>query len=163
MNMAFKAVDVVGVIGDIVATLDGVFFKHGEGIEVFNRILEEGNAQMQTFPLIYLKQDFKETSNPETETTDVRLNLFILLPTKIDINAEERRNTSFIPILYPIYNDLMNALVANKSIQDENGKKWHSHDKWDRMFWGTESIKGNTPLDVIEIENLELKIINKRC
>lgn len=161
--MAFKTVDVVKVIKDVVATIPNVFFEHGEGIEVFNTIKNVGKVNIETFPLIYLKQDFKETSNPEDETTNVSLSIYIITPTEIHIKASERLDTTFRPILYPIYEQLLNALKEARTIQNEYGKAWHSHSKWDRLFWGTQQLEGNRPLDVIEIENLELKIINKRC
>lgn len=163
MSMAFKPVNVVQVIKDVVATIPNVYFLHGEGVEVFNTLLTLGQVNKETFPLIYLKQDFKETTNSEGGVTEVKLNLFIITPTETTLKASTRYEQKFLPILYPIYESFINALNQSKSIQFENGKAWKSHDKWDRLFWGTEKIEGNTPLDVIEIENLELKIINKRC
>lgn len=163
MSMVFKSVDVVKVIKDVVATIPNVFFEHGEGIEVFNTLLNNGKVNIETFPLIYLKQDFKETSNPESGITSVSLNVFIITPTEITLKAKDRYDAKFLPILYPIYESFINALNESRAIQFENGKAWKSHDKWDRLFWGTEKIQGNMPYDVIEIENLELKIINKRC
>lgn len=161
--MAFKSVDVVKVIKDVVATIPDVFFEHGEGIEVFNTLLSNSKVNIETFPLIYLKQDFKETSDPIKETTNVSLTIYIITPTEIHIKAADRMDATFRPILYPLYEALMNALNNYRVIEKEQSKPWHSHDKWDRLFWGTQKIEGNTPLDVIEIENLELKIINKRC
>ena len=161
--MAFKPVDVVAIIKTIAESVVGCYFAHGEGIEVFNELVKKGNVNLDTYPLIYLKQDFTETANPVTETTDVRLNLFILTPTQTTLTASDRYTTTFLPVLYPIYEAFINALGQSKLIQRENGEAWKSHNKTDHLFWGTETIKGNMPFDVIEIDNLELKLINKRC
>lgn len=161
--MAFKTVDVVKVISDVVATIPNVFFEHGEGIEVFNTMLSKSKVNQSTFPIIYLKQDFKETSDPSKEVTNVSLSVFIITPTEIHIKASDRLNATFRPILYPLYEAFINALLKNKSFQFDYDNAWPSHSKWDRLYWGTQKMEGNTPLDIIEVENLELKIINKRC
>lgn len=161
--MAFKSVDVVKVIKDVVATIPNVFFEHGEGIEVFNTLLSNSKVNIETFPLIYLKQDFKRTPNPENGTTNTSLTIFVITPTESHIKAADRMELKFRPILYPIYEAFIDALWESREIETEYKKLFPSHESWDRLYWGTQRIEGNVPLDVIEIENLELKFINKRC
>lgn len=169
--MAFNPVFIGDVIREVVTSIttfdfDGMpdlYFMQGEATPVFSDIKENGLANINTFPLIYLKRDFKESLDGKAPNTSVPLNIFILTPTDKDYSTEQRIEISFRPTLMPIYAKFINALYVNRSILKENGLMFPPHEKTDHPFWGTESIKGNVPFDVIEIENLKLKFINSQC
>ena len=160
--MAFKNVLVVDVVRDIVLTIPDIFFENGEGVEVFNTLTKSQTANIKTFPLIYLKQDFKEIYKSDG-TVEVTLQLFILCKTKQEWKANQRLKNTFETILIPIYEALINALCNDDRIQVNYGLEFPNHTKWDRLYLGTEKLIGNGFLDCIEIEDLELKIKINNC
>lgn len=157
---------------EIISGAGAVQYMHGHPLEIINRLKQKDKGQLARFnkyPLIALFQDFPEDSTGsnigiESEAT---LHLIIAKGTKREHIASERYEYNFIPFLYPIYEEFLRQVVADKSIQVYSVDKLQRQ-KWDRLYWGRSGLYGNEGnifndyLDVIEIKNLKLKII-KTC
>ena len=121
--MAFKPVNVVDTVKEVVQAIGGVRFEFGHYQEVFNNLsrLESANIESETiYPLIYLVCDFEEPMKAKNQTIETRLQLFIITRTLSEFYAEDRKEEIFKPILYPIYQSLIEALKKHKEINYNN-------------------------------------------
>ena len=166
--MAFKPVNVVDTIKEVVQAIGGARFEFGHYQEVFNNLsrLESANIESETiYPLVYLVCDFEETMKAENQTIETRLQLFIITRTLSEFYAEDRKEERFKPILYPIYQSLIEALKKHKEIRLDNGLGFHKHTKIDHYFWGKDekAFEGNGFFDCIELKDTEIQFIIHKC
>jgi hypothetical protein len=157
---------------DILSSAGTVQYMHGHPLEIINRLKQKDKGQSARFnkyPLIALFQDFPEesTANNVGIETEATLHFIIAKGTKREYIASERYEYNFVPFLYPIYEEFLRQIVADKSFQVYSVDRLQRQ-KWDRLYWGRSGLYGNEGnifndyLDVIEIKNLKLKII-KAC
>ena len=161
------SVVIVDIIKEIVESMqvDGVpYYDHGHPIEMVNTLLEkDGNDtwKFKKYPLIYLRQDFKESmTNDGLYTTISNLDIFILNNTSMDYTSEQRYTNVLKPILYPLFE----AFIKKVSQSTKLANPVVDYDKYDRLFWGTSAAMGNEanilndPIDAIEINLIDLKV-----
>lgn len=66
------------------------------------------------FPLVWLAEPYNvDHSNPDLPGGTVDLELFIINKSGKTWKAEERMNANFKPVIYPIYNQLLNQLAIS--------------------------------------------------
>ena len=142
------------------------FCMYGHSREISNRLLlkdKDSVYKYQKYPLIALRLPVIEDVG-QGGIHNVSLNIAILEFTDKNYSSPERYENVITPILMPLYLEFIEALNKNGQILN-NGT--FEHDKIDRLFYGIDELEGNTsyifndPLDGIELQNLELKIINK--
>lgn len=166
MSSGYKAVSIVDIFKDVVTEMNKTvecYYLHGRSVEVSSILTSVMKTNTKTTPLVYLVENIEETPNPEDLTVSASLTIFIATTTKSTIRSEERHNTVFKPILYPIYEALIDAIIKNKDIRFEYGKEFPSHKKTDIPFADGDSLIANKSFDAIKIENLELKFVIKKC
>jgi len=145
------------------------YYDHGHPIEMVNKLLMIDKLHppysWKKYPLIYLKQDFKEViKNDGYYCTLPNLKLVILNFTNENYTSDQRYTNVLIPILYPLYESLKNEIEFSADL--ETG--FLEHSKWDRLFWGTEQAMGNVenilndPIDAIELELDDLIVLNSK-
>jgi hypothetical protein len=168
--------DLTPILQEYDSTITGVHYMAGHPLEITQRLTERGNDNVlkySKYPLVGLLMDIPEQHGVAIGYFNVRLNLIIARSTGSELIVDQRYEKNFIPVLYPIYEALMNKLVTfsygkykpfnNSSVQQLR------HDKFDRVFWGKESFMSNTSnyfkdyIDAIEIRNLELSVNLKNC
>lgn len=144
-----------------------VHYEHGHPFEIDN-ILQSwektpANSAVK-YPLIALFQDFEETRGTATGTmAEVKLELIIATMTKPEYNASQRMCYSFIPILYPIYDQFIKSVYKSGYFFETN-KEQIQHTKTDRMFWGKNKAAAfGDYVDAIQITNLQLKVKTFKC
>lgn len=152
--------------------ITGVHYDHGHPLEVIETLTQKDSSNVHRFnkyPLVALFQDFSEknSSNPSQGIEPV-FHVAIINATRPDYKASERYTKNFKPILYPIYDELLNQI--NKStVFFTTGKSSISHIKTDRLYWGREGLWGkegnifNDWVDAIEIKDLKLKTYLNNC
>ncbi len=151
------------------SNITGVHFFNGhpkEIIETLGQLDQEPPFLYQRFPAICLFQDFKE---PSGKIIGIRANpkiqVAIINQTLNDYKAWQRYQENFIPILYPIYNELIKQIKLNGHIQG----RLVPHTKIDRLYWGRQGIGGglenkfNDYLDAIELQDLDLRFYEPGC
>jgi hypothetical protein len=111
--------------------------------------------------LIALRLDTpKKTINGIVEHN---LNIAIIEETKRNLNAEERLEQVFIPILYPLYERFFEELRNSGLFMWPNDQDKPEHVSIDRFYYGVTQGSGNVenvfadPLDAIEIIDLKLR------
>jgi len=147
---------------------DAPFYMYGHPIEIINTLMEKeksGTLKFKKYPLIALFQDFEEDKGEEQSiNARVSLNIVIAVMTDPDYRSEDRYTNTFKPVLYPLYNKLLEKIAASGYFQVAPGNIRHR--KIDRVYWGRTGLYGNEGnifndyIDAIEIENMELSIYN---
>jgi len=142
------------------------YYIHGHMLEVANRLTKlDDSTQLynfQKYPLIILVQDFPERRDRVKPVT-ATLRILLVTKTERELLSEQRYAASFIPVLYPLYGDLLRALKASKVF---GGNMQHT--KTDRLFWGTQMAQSNGAnilndhIDAIELSDFEVTI-NSQC
>lgn len=174
----FQAINVTSTSFDIISSSDPTsigsykslepFFMFGHRQEIANRLNmkdKDSIYKFQKYPLFVLRLDF-----PEEVTSDyvheVSLNMAILAFTDKNYRAPQRYENVFHPVLMPLYFDFFEKVQDSSETMGIGRPK---HTKIDRPFWGVEELSRNTayifndPLDAIELQNLNLKLLDNNC
>lgn len=147
-----------------------VYYMYGHVSEIVDR-LKSMNASPdhkdKKYPLIALFQDFKVVRGEKLSMYgSASLNIIIATLTQPQYLAEQRYTLNFKPVLYPIYNELLNQLSLHAQFYFKHPIQ---HTEIDRLYWGKEGLYGNNGnifndyIDAIEIQNLQVEIKNKIC
>jgi len=162
------------IAADVATSLDtAIHFEHGHILEVVNTT--KGMSKTPAYdplkyPLIALLQDFDEQKGTDEVLSEISVNLIIAALTDPKMVASQRLSCTFIPVLYPIYDQLMTSIRKSGYFRGNPNRiaDW-PHTKTDRMYWGKAGIGGSEAnifgdwLDAIEITNLKLTVIKKDC
>lgn len=153
-------------------TITGVHYMNGHPVEIVNRLSERDKDNVfkwKKYPLVGLFMDFPETFGRSLGLEEVSLHLIIARATNPDLITDQRYEKNFIPVLYPIYEKLMQTF--HTFTYGRNGKPFQTrsesdivHTKIDRPYWGRETFLKNEAnmfndyIDAIEIRDLKLNI-----
>ena len=166
-------VDVFSDIVDDVVTLctangiDEPNYLYGHFRDIVDILTERdqsGTYKFTKYPLICLIQDFTEEMGNSRNQYTVSPTVLIVTDTEMTYHSSDRYTNIFKPILYPIYEYLLEAMNRSSHL-------WHypqdeiPHKKTDRVYWGKLGLYGsggtvfNDRIDAIELkfENLEIK------
>lgn len=161
---------IVDVIGEVATAADAVLYptlnKHilytyGRSIQILKKLQSLNDAIAQTtkdgkYPLLALFQDFPEDIGTSGYYCTVRLpKISIATLTQCTDDPVKRYATTFKPILYPIYLEILNQLARHPNIIG-NDPRAFVHRKWDRPGTQPEGQNLNDYVDAIEIEGLQL-------
>lgn len=142
-----------------------LYFDYGLVSQVSRSVAENPN----NFPLLWLVFNFDENVgyNPG-EFLNTTVQLVIMNKTDNTWTSQERDNNNFHPILFPIYQELVNQI--RKAV--EFGKPSESataHKRTNRPYWGGGDVNGADTenlfkqfVDAVHIRDLNLKI-SKQC
>jgi hypothetical protein len=149
-----------------------VKYMWGHPLEVSEQLdqLSKMPAKAATkYPLIALFTDISESRGTEPSIeAEVKVHLIIAVNTLIRYTSAERLTKNFIPILYPVYDQLLKS-IAESGYYTQGRVAKLIHTKTDRFRYGKTGIYANTgeifkdKIDCIEIENLNLSIIKQTC
>ena len=152
---------------------DEPFYEHGHPLEIIDILNQKDRHDTEKFnkyPLIALFQDFTETMGQiQSIQSSVELNLIIAVGTSPDYTSEQRYDKNFRPMLYPLYDLLIEHIIKSKwFLNTDPGLVPHL--KIDRLFWGRSGLYGNEGnifndrIDAIEIQNLQLDLrLKQNC
>lgn len=143
-----------------------VYFDFGHYTEVTRNLTnKEGNPQKpDKYPLVWLVMDMEENMGKLGVYADINMHLILAMDTEATLTMQERRDTRFLPRLYPIYARLLLELKQSKSFQASG---LIQHTKIDRPYWGGQDSYGNGTgnlfndnIDAIQIKNLKISVKN---
>lgn len=144
------------------------FYLYGHVREINSRLLEkqkDKTFKYQRYPLVALKLDIDE--QVRSSVVEYNLNLAFITFTSATMDAEQRMERVFKPLLYPMYERFLIAL-------EQSGLffwlgQTPDHVKTDRPFWGTSTSNANVqhifsdPIDAIEITDLKIFQLKNKC
>lgn len=171
----------VNIIGDAVAkvsanltpqltaydsTIIGVNYLYGPPKQIIKTLQGWNGTTLANakYPIVALFQPFEENKGAETGLDAIE-NVRIIIGRQSDPSwlTDYRYQVNFIPVLYAIYDELMNQLYFDPRVSSVRGQIKHTKTDW--PFW--DNGQDNNPfgdwLDVIEIKNLKLNIRSKNC
>lgn len=142
------------------------FFAHPWEILAVLKKLSEGNGEQrrQKFPAVMLFADVTQSSSSVKGLPyDVSLNFVIAMSNnKPDMQASQRISTKFVPILRPIYKELIEQLFRTGYYHLQSTNQI-SGNAIERLYWGREQLQGgndavklNDYVDAIEVRGLKL-------
>ncbi len=126
-------------------------------------------SQMKKYPLIALLMDFPESKgNSGGYLGEATLQIIIAYVTEPTLKASERYAKNFIPILLPIYYELLEQIDQSEAFVTMGVNKIR-HTKIDHPYYGKGGLTDtsgnalNDTIDAIEIQNLQLTINISNC
>jgi hypothetical protein len=142
------------------------YFEYGNYTEICKIIAEKtqtGAFKFQKYPMVCLAlpANEKRFSNGELPGVEVSVMIIIVTETELNYSTKQRIAITGKPILYPLYNKLMEALELNRSLFIMEPNEGFKHDKMDSWLFdsdGTNKNKFNDYTDAIVISNLALNI-----
>ena len=159
------------VVAKVATTLQTqVYYDYGHYSEVVKNMDEKDKSYTNKakYPLVWLVMDFEETMGGKSgDYAELNLQLIIATDTNAEYTMQERRDKSYLPVLYPIYAELLNQFSLSKVFKTAYKI---SHTKIDRPYWGVQSGLGNGTgnlfndfIDAIQIKNLKVNVKEKIC
>jgi hypothetical protein len=142
---------------------DFPYFMFGHLAEINQRLVlkDRGkNSKFEKYPLIALRSDIIEQNSGGLSSYN--LNVAIFTKTSDGLNAEERLEQVFKPVLIPLY-DLFIEQLRKSGLFVWVGHPIPEHTYVERPFWGTQNEQQNLkrilndPVDCIELIDLKLK------
>lgn len=158
---AFKAID---------PNVEQINYQYGPYKEVFGNLVQIGKVSggSKKYPLVWLWL-------PNTISHGDQIGIGAVSPLRIIIarwgnctdKTPERYEKNFKPFLYPIYLELMNQLYLDPRITTD-GQGLIPHQQIDWPYWGGDQPPEDAnPLgdyvDAIEIKNLKINLLLKKC
>lgn len=166
--------ELVGDVSDNLSTestlnIDSVSYKCETWIELVSRLQSESTDQTITkYPLVALIRNFDEKFNASDSTSELSLTLVIVTPSDVNKISEHRETDNYVPILRPIYAELMSVISYSGYFADYS-EYWPEHEKVETFRLGSDSPYGNKAyllpdhVDGIVVSNLKLRLLMDRC
>ena len=180
-----QSIDISGIIANCVAAvsdrilpqlieanpnIQSLSYMFGHPLELREtlREMESGKTtKYKKFPVVMLFADvITAPTSVRGSEYDVVLNIIIAQNTLHSIKAAERITKNFIPILRPIYEELIKQLFRCGYFWIQTPRELQGR-QIERLYWGREGIQGNDQnkyedcIDAIEIKGLKLNLCKK--
>ena len=152
-------------IDTITGDNNSVFVMAEHPIVALERLNELKGTILSGRPFILLLLDIHEIVGKSL--IDVSCDIIIGAVTNRSYSTDERYLNNFSPVLYPIYEAVMERLInGSKTILQSS---YIEHEKWDRVLWGKQGLYGvdanifDDYIDAIEVNKINLKIKKSNC
>ena len=119
-----------------------------------------GNFATTKFPLVWLVQPFTIERGENGMFGDTRVNVLIITGSDINWKAKQRMDNNYKPIIYPIYEELLNQINIASDVFE--GVTIREHSFTDRYYWGGGDKVIDDIFDCSEISGLTLRIQDKQ-
>lgn len=125
-------------------------------------------GKLPKFPLIALFTPVLEQRDSTHYRQKAKVNILIACSTRQEWSNEQRLASSFVHILRPVYNGLLDALKADSRVQVQyDGVIPHTYsENYGYGRYGAYTQSGeqlSEPIDAINVGNLEIVIKNIQC
>ncbi|KIO75578.1 hypothetical protein TH53_19765 [Pedobacter lusitanus] len=153
--------------------ITGIHYHFGHPLEIVNTLgkYEVGtSSKFDKYPLVAF---FLDTTVQRGKSPGIygEFNVHMAIIREcLDPNqtADERDKTNFIPVLTPIYLELMHQISLRGDVFQLPGQEMIPHDVTNRYYWGKSGLWGNEGnifndwVDCIEL-NIKLKVFINYC
>jgi hypothetical protein len=156
--------DYIDSIGQVDNLTSIPYYIYGTRMEIMKRLTEMDKDEVRMFkkyPLIALGMDIPE--RVVDGVLEFNLNIAFLNLTDKNYPVKDRYTNIFKPILYPMYKQFKEQFSNVGLFMWSGDQESPPHQKFDRPYWGTQGISGNTanilndPLDAIELVNFTFR------
>ena len=137
-----------------------LFFYYGNEVAVSSDLTIKANAISEAtrrrYPLVWLVMPFEEEKKGGLHT--VTAQLVIATSTDMNYSTEQRMGKVFKPVLYPIYEALLQQISRSKAF-GMPAVRHINHTKIDFPYWGAgQKNFFNDFIDAIQVKNLKVPI-----
>jgi hypothetical protein len=118
--------------------------------------------------LVALIRNYDETYNADSSLVDVNLTLVIVTPSEPTKLSEDREADNYVPILRPIYAELMEVIMDSSYFRGYY-QKYPTHKRIESFHLGSDTPQGNKAyllpdcVDGIIIEDMKLTLSEQSC
>jgi hypothetical protein len=159
-------------IGEVVSKVDEVLstqydfnvnYDWGHDLPVINNLSRKDKdiSRPKKYPLVWFVMNFKESmGNIGVYARLTGIRIYIMTSTKVNYTMKERRDNTFLPILYPIYAELIKQFSLSETFKP-NSEMAIEHTKIDMPYWSEDGQKTNFYndfIDAIQIADLKLDV-----
>lgn len=163
------------IVGRIIIPNTPVYFDYGHYKEVAKNLIYKDiseSVKNKKYPLVWLVLDMPEDMDPlPGQYSSPKFQLIIATGTDPNWTIDERRDGSYLPFLYPVYNQLIDQMRKEVRFGFPNFTQM-KHQKVDRYYWGGDETPGgavdkpnlfNDHIDAIQLRNFNIKINTVKC
>lgn len=153
--------------------ITGVHYQFGHPIEIINTLGEFTKGETSRFdkyPLVAFFLDSTVSRGEVGYYGEQEINMAIIRASKFPTHTADQRDLyNFIPVLTPIYQELLNQIALRGDLFNIQSAETIPHKYTNRYYWGKEEMYGskanifNDWVDAIEINNMRLKININYC
>jgi len=140
------------------------YYHYGTYQNFVNEFLEKDSYSQEKYPAIYLLQPFSENTDVQNIGIlyEAEIQIYIVNHTEPNYSISDRYDEVFKPILYPIYEVLINELRNYRGFQFPLSNIKHT--KQDLPHWGDGNANfANDYIDAIHITNLIIPVSKTNC
>lgn len=169
------------LVGGVVSKVNDVFstrkvnpfnvdYDYGHDIQIEKNLSQKDQSVSYKgkYPLVWFVMNYKEKMQTDNSlyATVPRAQIYILMDSDPNYTMQERRDKTFLPILYPIYAELFNQLSKLYTGFVPKTDLERKHTKIDMPYWSKDGMSANFYtdfIDAIQIADLELEVQRKLC
>lgn len=140
------------------------YYDYGHVLDILAKLTAKDENEVykfQKYPLVALILDTEENHDREHYISySFSPQVLILEQTDENYTSQDRMTNTYKPVLYPIYEDLIEA-VKEYTLFYFQPQNLVPHTKHDRMTWGSASVAGNTSTVLNDyLDGIELNFDN---
>lgn len=153
--------------------ITGVHYQYGHPLEIIKTLGNFDNgvaSKFKKYPLVAFFLDSTVSRGELGLYGEQEINMAIIRACKNpNQTAKERDEFNFIPVLTPIYLELMEQIALRGDLFKVQSAEQIPHRVTNRYYWGKDGLWGNDAnifndwVDAIEINNMRLKINLDYC
>lgn len=151
--------------------ITGVHYEYGHYTDIQERLIaysKTASKKQDRYPLIAVFEDDRVVHQRKGVYGVTGMKVLILALSNPNYTREQREETTFKPILFPIYEELLKQIWMSGHFMVYSPDQIR-HTQINRPHWGDPSLYSNESylfgdvLDGIELSNLELTIYLQTC
>jgi hypothetical protein len=140
-----------------------VYFDYGRHSEVMKNLQykEQDPGKPKKFPIIWLITPFKEKRSLLDGSSKANFHFVIAHDTDMNYSEDERTTNVYLPILYPVYNELLKQFMyATRAFEIDRQQDYDYIDiSYAKLEPDGTNILGHF-VDVIDIQNFTVRVKN---
>lgn len=145
-------------------------FSFGYWPEIHQELLLKGKNKSNDgtkYPLIVMHSDFEEKRGSQNYIlAEINPKFYLIAESKQNYTTAQRISLVYETVLYPLYEEFMEALQSSKSLVSGAGPRDFEHTKRDLFYIGSLAANQNKISDVVDAIELSfgnLKIRKQKC
>lgn len=165
--------EVVSEVNEVFSTREenpfNVYYDWGHDLEVIRNLSakDKSLSKPKKYPLVWFVMNFKESmGNIGLYAKLNSVQMYIMMDTRVNYSMAERRDTTFLPILYPVYAELIKQISLSDTFRTISADQIQ-HTKIDMPYWSKDGSSNfyNDFIDAIQIADLKLDVkrLPKNC
>ena len=144
-------------------SIQAIHYEYGHPLEIMETCRQWDKSptlRYKKYPMVALFTDIREKKGYMGEYSRATIDLVVVHHTRPDYKAEDRRQKTFIPVIHPIVDELVNQIADSVYFIDAVPDTIE-RTEIDRYYWGRQAVGGNDQLkgnDFLDATELQLQV-----